>query len=847
MSYENDPGVSDTQTVCVKSEEITINKQVAISKENVTQTFFSDNGGDSIDRQEFVCKNEGTSTDPLMDHGIREENAIETQVLIGKNDENAVCSLTCLTKEVGNATDIQEVVQVSEGDETCHKTMIVSNSRHAIETQTAIDANVHTIQHKRVVIGEMEKNVINTQPTICDNENKMIHTHSDFVNNETEKATVKMKSSTHFDDDIHPTGHTEIHSGIIRSINSQIQTDTTCMLENKSRPKPTSERPSSDFIETSPKMCQPCGCDEINEEAVGFCVVCAEYLCRGCIRDHKRNKITRGHTMLQDQQMPVDTKAFVALRELMQCKLHPEQDVAYRCSEHSKYICILCLAQLHRKCDGINELESNDISPEVESMFACLDNMAKRLDMFKCKQATRIKLLKEEQNEVLQEVQKLADNWLLHIEKLKLQLKQQASNLTADECSRIEQLIAESTATASELESTKELAQTVRQYGNKPETVVVSSHLKDVLSLIQKKLTLFETEVDKHMSLLKKVDTSSLIHLADVLLAANANENVNSTSDEIREVISKECMSHCHKETYVDMRMEAQLFNNRPYTERTTGSSKCVYKIKTDTDLNSCSISAIVCMPNGCIIFADASNNKLKVWGYNNEVVHEYCLPGSPIDMCISECSIYVCFSDIKRVSQFCFSSIRSIYKDREFPTFYWPISLSPIDNRLFVLFTKSSKGYKSTSADVHLEIRRLSSIDATLTYNSDNQSTLDTAKHVILTSDSKAIFGGDDSVTCYKIDETKECLAERAWFYKCYKTNFLKKVSGMAVDDEDNVYVCGEESNNVHQVSSKNYRMNRVIINDISRPLAVCVDTKRANLIIGCRNKNFVYVYSFL
>ena len=36
-------------------------------------------------------------------------------------------------------------------------------------------------------------------------------------------------------------------------------------------------------------------CEEGEEDATSFCVQCAQYLCAGCQRGHKRGKITAGH------------------------------------------------------------------------------------------------------------------------------------------------------------------------------------------------------------------------------------------------------------------------------------------------------------------------------------------------------------------------------------------------------------------------------------------------------------------------------------------------------------------------------------------------------------------------
>lgn len=43
-------------------------------------------------------------------------------------------------------------------------------------------------------------------------------------------------------------------------------------------------------------------CDD-NTEAVGFCVICVEYLCSACVEAHQRVKFTKDHTITQKEEV----------------------------------------------------------------------------------------------------------------------------------------------------------------------------------------------------------------------------------------------------------------------------------------------------------------------------------------------------------------------------------------------------------------------------------------------------------------------------------------------------------------------------------------------------------------
>jgi hypothetical protein len=54
--------------------------------------------------------------------------------------------------------------------------------------------------------------------------------------------------------------------------------------------------------------CDPCGMEEVEEEAQGYCKECGEYLCGSCFKSHSRNKASRNHTLLDKAIMPKNVK-----------------------------------------------------------------------------------------------------------------------------------------------------------------------------------------------------------------------------------------------------------------------------------------------------------------------------------------------------------------------------------------------------------------------------------------------------------------------------------------------------------------------------------------------------------
>lgn len=53
-------------------------------------------------------------------------------------------------------------------------------------------------------------------------------------------------------------------------------------------------------------MCQPCSNDGDNAVAVAYCEDCKEYFCSGCVKFHRKQTISKIHSILDGGRMPRD-------------------------------------------------------------------------------------------------------------------------------------------------------------------------------------------------------------------------------------------------------------------------------------------------------------------------------------------------------------------------------------------------------------------------------------------------------------------------------------------------------------------------------------------------------------
>ncbi|XP_052806470.1 uncharacterized protein LOC128235709 [Mya arenaria] len=651
-----------------------------------------------------------------------------------------------------------------------------------------------------------------------------------------------------------------------------------------------------------PIFCEPCQYDDSFVEATGFCVTCSEYLCQTCCRDHKRNKVTREHSLLKNDDIPVDKTPFTTIKQLSTCETHPDNDIAYECGDHEVFVCVFCLTETHRKCENVHDLGAVDSFDSDINIMAELQDRIQALQSQKEKQRKTIEI---EQQEVKTNIQSLEEKWKDHITGLGNDLETQLSEMSISETKKLIEHINGCQEIQTEINRNKSLIDTLMNHGTKRQISVVLSRTTHARANLKEKLQTLERQRQQSIVLMNVKELYLLTAIAELSIeeeGKNELDVLEHTSDEVlvtlhsenepRETIDKSIQTsfdaaNCDANkrspktpkkidkfiqasfdapnpgankklpktpkkidksiqtvSYVAI-PDAKQRSSKRFLERQIGQKIAIFNVKTETDVYTCSIFAVYLTEYGVLV-ADYGNSKLKLINRKFELICEHSLPGQPVDMCCDGENCYVCYSDLKKVTALCINKT-SIWSCYEYYTKYQPLSLTVFDSRLMILFACDENFDNTEADDVHIEIRKGSSINVFIykPYNNGFKE-IKEAKRIFLFDASSIVLSENTRVSCYTVDTETEELPDRKWFYKSYQQNVLEKAKGVAKDSEGNVYICGEDSNNVHQASSANYRRNRVIVQNINSPMCVALDDQKDRLIIGCRDDNYLHVYSF-
>jgi len=631
--------------------------------------------------------------------------------------------------------------------------------------------------------------------------------------------------------------------------------------------------------------CDACKFDDSLVEAKGFCVSCTEYLCQMCCRDHKRIKATRSHTLLENDEMPFDKGPFQRLHKLTRCETYQDHELAYECVDHKTVICVVCLSETHRKCEDI--LDFALVSDETESI-SFTEQRCRLENITSTKENCLRKLILGQQG-INNDVNDFRKQLKRHIDRLADKLLSDVNDAIKAEKQKHKKAKNKYEKLKSHIDDGIELIKLADAHCTKRQSVVVLRYVKnlkmqivnDIDTLIQQPLqclaltkdtSILDRECIGKFELLPK-SLDDFESGSDDLTFTMASVAQNEDGEALRSVLPgrKSSEPALKKSTTIQRQHNKDKESNgfpgemyvnepaKPVTQEACPSgiskpnkasniheakqSKTTHLVKTRSDDNTCSVDALVLLADGNIAMADSSNAKIKLFTRSFDLLDEVCVSGHPIDLCVIGQYIHFCCSNIRKIFRQVYIGSKFSNDVVSFDTKGQPLSISKKGSELVILYSDAAYD-DNNSGDIQLEIRAGNTCERISWENSwfaINHVPKAKRIHYSSSHSNDVILAEFNRISVYTISRISKELCRRVWYYTSGK---LQKARGIAIDSKHNVYVCGEDSNNVHRVSSLHYSINSVIVPQIRKPISVCVDEQNKRLLVGCKNDDFVHSF---
>ncbi|XP_033757657.1 tripartite motif-containing protein 2-like [Pecten maximus] len=551
-----------------------------------------------------------------------------------------------------------------------------------------------------------------------------------------------------------------------------------------------------------PMYCKPCGGKgNTGIPAAIWCKICNVFFCDTCKVDfhdwiHKECEtvdVTRKEGFVQRQ-----------VTEQIRCEKHTKE-VDYYCEDHHILGCSRCITIDHRRCDEVTTTQEYCDKLKTESRLEDRKELLqKTMEDIKLLVKTfgeKLQILLEDQNsgfDSLTDLRKQVDLQLDAMQKditdkLVSSYKQEKENLdlSIQKCERL----------MSSIENTVESSETAVQRNDSVNTILMYQRgqveMESYQNLITEMRNSFASVRIKHVidPSLVRLDTDSPLSLGNVIIEKNPEQLPN-------EIGTTKPLCEC------DVQEVGK------------------FSIKCPSDGHDCFANGIVYLPDDHIVVSDWNNKKIKLFTASGKCLDEMKVTGNPYDMC--------CIDDDTVAAAIYNSEILIIKVNHAKLTLSSKIKLSIGADPYGITYSNEAFTV-STQTDVY----RVSKNGVPNTIVSYPNRCL----HLACDPRTGHIYGSqltskDGDVAVYRLSDGK--------LTNISKVGMLRTASGVDVDSDGNVYVCGNRSNNVVQMSRDGTNVRELLTSSdgVDRPRAISVCGNKFVVTNESKNRNEVYVF---
>ncbi|XP_052062479.1 uncharacterized protein LOC127702363 [Mytilus californianus] len=541
-----------------------------------------------------------------------------------------------------------------------------------------------------------------------------------------------------------------------------------------------------------PAICGPCLEGGNKNQSVKWCTICEEQLCSGCVQHHQTLKLTRNH-YLTERRIDGDTTHATENKETVfntpeTCVYHPSVEIQFYCKKHDIMLCDACLGS-HHSC-------YSDVVP-----IDLASNGTKNSQNFHS--------LQTEITNILQSFSTILVN------------KQTVEKMFSNEVSSAKKKI---------VEIRLELVRYLEEIIDRTLLMDVESQEKEVLNQLMKDKTVAEDGRKEAAWFLEEM--SSILNTGSDKQAFMLLQRLKAFKN-VRDQQLKEMFYNMHAYSLkmeltdpVELRSKMELLFGKVNMESTP------YNVNMMQGMKISAICATPCEPvktekyvysvsimdTGQLLVVEfnlISSSKVFLFTDTGSRISEIKIPGTPTDSTeIPGGNKAVVLVDNKKL----------IFLEKE-------------DTLRCKNIMKMAKGCNLITASLSkLYIAYKSEIIVMDINGHDVQylKTLQMSGGVI-----QAFCVGRNDDVYYAIADRLYCMKDYGEEVCLYQTKDLIDVSGIALDAEGNVYICGKTSNNIHVLKQKDSSAQVLLRegNGLQKPSGICFDK--------FRNKLFVYYES--
>ncbi|KAL3879994.1 hypothetical protein ACJMK2_032266 [Sinanodonta woodiana] len=548
------------------------------------------------------------------------------------------------------------------------------------------------------------------------------------------------------------------------------------------------------------KTCDICNARGlVSVVASSWCQDCEELLCDNCKEYHQSIKISKGHKVVQIDEVHEGTQHQFSSR----CSYHRMTDVTFYCFSHEKPCCVKCAATKHRVCDTVEELNTILQDPGLPGKYREIHN-----ELICIQSDLNIVLQNREQN-----VARLGEQHLEIKEKLtclQTTIVKHVQNMLSDALSKINNEREQETATIQR------------------DTDWIRDHHKLVSRLLSKAETTEGSELCKfltyrkmqrNMASMKTELPGKLVNMYDCNLEFVPDESLTDFLQQISKFGSVSVKKESCKYYLSSNTARQQTYDVIPVSS---------FKVSLLGEMTQPLIRSILFLEDDTLLIFDAKNKSLKIYDKKGALQRRVFTRGYPGFLTRMHGKRYavtepeLCEIDVYEISNeiTLISTIKS-------PHGVLGIAFL---NDVFILTCKDHVCVLDQRGEC------LQYMDK----NSRGESMFSSAHYMISDALNNVIYisdYGSNKVFSFKQHPTSKYLKQEP--LHIYSHHQLRTPCGIAVDKFGNLLVCGNASGNVHLFDREGSHL-KIICSKITGPLSLEFDSCYDRLVLSVNSAPF-------
>ncbi|KAL3891970.1 hypothetical protein ACJMK2_004210 [Sinanodonta woodiana] len=516
------------------------------------------------------------------------------------------------------------------------------------------------------------------------------------------------------------------------------------------------------------RMCDSCSSENVSALAEGFCAVCKEAMCTDCLKFHRRQKMTKRHVIVSVEEFDGNPQNVMKLGQDLYCLQHEGEYVKFYCKDHKVAGCGTCFFHNHNTCSSridlknevpalLREINPDEILSDMEKIESHLQAFMKINESSICNFESDVNKITDLISQIRRKINSLLDA-------LENGLKTEGNRIYKEENIRIQEENHKCLSLMHAVQTSRVLFKTVNQYGSEMQKFIMVERMQPQL---QSYLNLVREKFEMTDRLIVKVELVPQIESILSLSAAELGKIVPKRSSNV--------LSSCILKS--------------PAPRVRKPAKDCQIERVDVIDLcpasNGRYYSGVTFIPGDRVLVADSCNKQCILLSSSFQFICNHILNVPPIDICqIGGLEVAVLLPNaiqILSVNGGMISRVRTITTNWT----YHGIAANGTGNMAVTGYSRHGMGcwiLMSTEGKVK------ASYDYAYLYGLYNYIAFNNANTRVYVS-----VYEQNSMYCFDMNG-------RNLYTYCDES--LSGPQGVTVDRDDNIYIAGYGSNNIHQLS---------------------------------------------